>query len=80
MTETKNISRDAYVWGHFGVILFHLIIAGILIYMSFRYPEGKNGKKYLLALGVLLGIVAILSLVPIFRHYGDDYEYVINMD
>jgi Na+/melibiose symporter-like transporter len=78
---TKKISRDGYAWGHFGVILFHLLIAGSLIYMAYRFPGEKKAKQYLFFLGLILGIVSILALIPTFNHYNEkDYQYVITMD
>ncbi len=78
---TKEISRDQYAWGHFGVILFHLIISGALIYMAFRFPGEKKAKRYIFFLGLILGLVSVLALIPIFNHYNEeDYEYVIKMD
>jgi uncharacterized membrane protein YhaH (DUF805 family) len=88
MTTTKNVSRDGYAWGHFGVILFHTIIATFLIFND--NPGFKNIFKFLRKesslrrtffwIGIVLLIFSLLSLWPIFMHYNKDYEYVIDMN
>ena len=41
---TKEISNAAYQWGHFGVIIFEIIIYAIIIYLAFRI---KNSPEVL---------------------------------
>ena len=52
----KEISNSAYQWGHFGVIIFEVIVSSIIIYLAYRIKnapevlreisifEGKNAK------------------------------------
>lgn len=77
---TQEVSRDSFVWGHFGTILFHLIIAILLIYWSKIDINHAKLKKYIFYVGVVLFIVSILALVPIFSHYDDGHVYRIEMD
>lgn len=76
MTTIKNVSKEGYAWGHFGVILFHLAIASYLIYASYKTVN----KRWLFIIGVVLAIVSILSLIPIFMYYNKDYKYEIDMN
>ena len=80
MTTVKEISKDGYSWGHFGVIVFHLLIAGVLIYLSFRPPTLKIYNRVVFGSGAFLAIVSLLSLIPTFMYYGEDYKYVIDMN
>ena len=88
MTTTKNVSRDGYAWGHFGVILFHTIIATFLIFNDnrafknfFKFLNNeKSLRRTFFWIGIILLIFSLLSLWPIFMHYNKDYEYVIDMN
>ena len=79
MTTTKNVSKEAYVWGHFATIFFHLLIAILLIFNR-RIFKDKNLRKYLFYIGIILAIFSLLALVPIFNRYNQDYKYVIDMN
>ena len=76
----KNISKESYVWSHFGVILFHLIISGYLLYIYFSKFSLKTIKLSCLIIGGILGIVSLLSLIPIFTDYDRVKEVVIVKD
>ena len=70
MTNVKEIDKKGYVWGHIGVIIFHSIIAIILIYSRyvkrlFTLPT----KDVVFIIGLLLLITALLSLWPILKDY-----------
>ena len=80
MTTTKNVSKDRYVWGHFGVIVFHTIIAILLIFNQSIFRERNNLREWFKWIGIVLIIVSLLSLWPIFMYYNKDYQYVIDMN
>ena len=77
---TQEVSQKSFVWGHFGTILFHLIIATLLIYWSKTEINHAKLKKYIFWIGVVLLIVSVLALIPIFSHYDDGHVYRIEMD
>lgn len=79
MTTIKNVSKNSFAWGHFGVILFHVIISLILIFNKNIFKD-DNIRKYLKYIGIILIIISLLALWPIFINYDKDYEYVINMN
>lgn len=62
----KRISRDGYVWGHVGVILFHIAIGIVMVLSKFR-----NLKMVVFYLGIVLIIVSILSIIPIAKKYDN---------
>ena len=80
MTTTKNVSKEGYVWGHFGTILFHLIIALLLIFNRRFFNGEEKLRRWFFWIGIVLAIFSILALIPIFMHYNKDYEYVIDMN
>jgi len=72
------ISRDAYVWGHFAVILFHIGIAAVLISMYYVEDWSENTLRTIaLSLGWVLMAVSLLALVPIFKYYPQVKEVEI---
>jgi succinate dehydrogenase/fumarate reductase cytochrome b subunit len=79
MTTIKNVSKNSFAWGHFGVILFHFIIGLFLIFNNSKIYNIEI-KKFLKPLGIILIIISLLALWPIFAYYDKDYEYVINMN
>ncbi len=79
MTTIKNVSKNSFAWGHFGVILFHVIISLILIFNKNIFKD-NNIRTYLKYIGIILIIISLLALWPIFVYYDKDYEYVINMN
>ena len=42
---TKEISNAAYQWGHFGVILFDIIVSSIIIYLAYRIKNSPEVLK-----------------------------------
>jgi len=76
----KNISRETYVWSHFGVILFHLGLSIYLIYLYFSKFTVNRIRLSCLIVGCLLGIVSLLSMIPIFNDYAKVKEVVIVKD
>lgn len=79
MTEEKQLNKDQFSWGHFGVILFHLILAAALIYISLKSPV-EIALKYTFFIGIILGLFSILALIPVFLKYNKDYKYIIDMN
>ena len=70
MADVKEIDKKTYVWSHVGVILFHSIIATILILS--RYYEklfNTNSRDVVLVIGFLLLIISLLSLWPVLKDY-----------
>ena len=41
----KEISNAAYQWGHFGVIIFEIIIFSIFIYLAYRIKNAPEVLK-----------------------------------
>ena len=41
----KEISNAAYQWGHFGVILFEIIVSSIIIYLAYRIKNSPEVLK-----------------------------------
>lgn len=80
MTTTKNVSKAGYAWGHFAVIIFHLIIGVLLTFNQTIYKNETKLRNWFKWIGIILLIVSVLSLVPIFMYYNRDYQYVINMN
>jgi len=76
----KTISKESYVWGHFGVILFHLLISVYLIYIYFSKLTLKTIKLSVLIIGGVLALVTLLSMIPIFSDYDKVQNVVINKD
>lgn len=70
---TKNIDDNTYFWGHIGTILFHVILAGLLIYSSYQKKTfGLENRKFVMYCGVLLLIISLLAMIPIFKYKDDD--------
>lgn len=70
MTNEKKVSKDSYVWGHVGVIIYHSLTALVLI--STQYMEktfGYNSRNVVIVVSVILLIVTLLSLTPILKDY-----------
>jgi hypothetical protein len=66
MTQTKNVSRAAFVGSHTGAILFNVII-GIMVYVAQTRKEvfGYDSGNFTKVLAILLIVVSILGMVPI---------------
>lgn len=85
MAEDKTVSKESYVWGHFGVIVFHTLIASLLIYLSYAKVAEKGNtltmrryRNILFTTGIVLLIVSLGSLAPIFSDYDKLENVVIN--
>lgn len=65
----KTIKKDTYIWGHVGVIIYHVITAVILI-MSQYLKFFTNPKIVVVTLAVILLIISLLSIIPIAKKYG----------
>lgn len=67
MTKEKEISKDSYVWGHVGVIIYHSLLA-ILLIVS-QYLKKNIGRNIVIFSALVLLITALLSLWPILKDY-----------
>ena len=66
----KEVSKSAYVWGHVGSIVFHVLIASLLIALYFRDHLGSASRKTMvLILGSLLLLMSLLALIPVLMDY-----------
>ena len=79
----KNISMSAYQWGHFGAIMFDVIVFSIIAFFAFRTREmvlrsNKNilrkGKialnlSIIFWISIVVAIVTLLGLIPVFKDY-----------
>ena len=65
MTKEKKVSKDSYVWGHVGVIIYHSLTALVLIMTQYmKKTFGFNSRNVVIVL-----IVTLLSLWPILKDY-----------
>ena len=70
MTNVKNISKESYVWGHVGVIIYHALTAITLIISQYvKNILGFSSRSVVIFLAVLLLIVTLLSIWPISKDY-----------
>ena len=79
----KNISMSSYQWGHFGAIMFDVIVFSIIAFFAFRTREmvlhsNKNilrkGKialnlSIIFWISIVVAIVTLLGLIPVFKDY-----------
>lgn len=79
----KNISMSAYQWGHFGAIMFDVIVFSVISFFAFRTREmvlrsNKNilrkGKialnlSIIFWISIVVAIVTLLGLIPVFKDY-----------
>ncbi len=64
--DTKKISKSTYVWSHIGVIIFHTILAALLITTYFYDKLGTlDSKIIVLIIGIVLLLMSLGSLAPI---------------
>lgn len=63
--DIKKLSKSTYVWSHIGIILFHTILAALLIATYFYDKVGINSKTLVLIIGILLLVMSLGSLAPI---------------
>ena len=65
---TKEIKKDSYVWGHVGVIIYHVVLASLLIISQFYYKLfGISSRILVLILAFILLITSLLALIPILK-------------
>jgi uncharacterized membrane protein len=70
MTIEKKVSKDSYVWGHIGVIIYHSLTAIILIMTQYmKKTLGFNSRNVVIVVSIILLIVTLLSLWPILKDY-----------
>ena len=71
MSEKKDISKKSYVWGHMGVIIYHVLTALLIILSQFRKKIlNISSRNIVLILAGLLLIVSLLSIWPIAKNYN----------
>ena len=64
--DTKKISRSSYVWSHVAVIIFHILLAILLILTYFYDKLGKvESKTVVFVIGIVLLLMSLGSFVPI---------------
>jgi hypothetical protein len=75
MPDTKSVSRSAFVGGHVAVIVFHLLLAMILV-MTQRRSNWWGAKSSHIVYGVaaVLFLVSVLSIIPIAQSTAWDVE------
>ena len=70
MTNEKKVSKDSYVWGHVGVIIYHSLTALVLIATQFmKKTFGFNSRNVVIVVASVLLIVTLMSLTPILKDY-----------
>jgi len=70
MTKEKKVSKDSYVWGHVGVIIYHSLTALVLIMTQYmKKTFGFNSRNVVIVVSIILLIVTLLSLWPILKDY-----------
>lgn len=70
MTNEKKVSKDSYVWGHVGVIIYHSLTAIILIMTQYmKKTLGFNSRNVVIVVSIILLVVTLLSLWPILKDY-----------
>jgi len=63
-----TVSRSAYVWSHVGIIVFHILIAVLLLFSQYRGSVGGvSPRKLVIGSAVVLLIVSLLGLIPILQ-------------
>ena len=73
-----NVSKDAFRWGHFGVILYHLLTACITLVLIWK----NKGSSFTIVKGLmfLLILISLLALVPVFKKYDDGEIKITGLD
>ena len=70
MTNEKKVSKDSYVWGHVGVIIYHSLTAIILLVSQYmKTTFGFKSRNVVIVLALVLLIVTLLSIWPISKDY-----------
>ena len=68
MGGTKDISMKSYQWGHFGAIIFNVILGSIIVFYNYR-NRNTLGKKVTFWTACVLILFSILGLIPVFQDY-----------
>lgn len=87
--KCKQVSWDSFQWGHFGSIIFHILIALFVTYTGIKLEKRNEKKESVLIfnksisvsftgkilkwVGFVFLIVSLLSLWPIFTTKYDSY-------
>ena len=70
MTTEKKVSKDSYVWGHVGVIIYHSLTAILLIMTQYmKKTFGFSSRNVVIVVSLVLLVVTLLSLWPILKDY-----------
>lgn len=65
MTD-KTVSRTDYVWGHIAIIIFHIVVASLLISIYFMEEWSRNTVNIIcVTLGSIMLTMSLLAFVPI---------------
>jgi uncharacterized membrane protein len=68
--KEKIISKKSYIWGHVATILFHIIIACVLISVYFMKSWSRKKVDIIcVSLGSILLTVSLLSFIPILTNW-----------
>lgn len=72
---TRTLDQKTFVWAHVATILFHLIIASLLIWWTRTDINYAKLKKYVFWTGIVLFVVSALAFWPIL---GKSYNIEVN--
>ena len=70
MRESKDISMESYQWGHFGAIMFDVILGTIIFYCNYK-NRNTLGKKVTFWAACILILFSLLGLIPVFQNYDE---------
>ena len=79
----KHVSMEGYQWGHFGAIMFDVIVSGIIAFLAYktRYMIVSSSKnvlkrsqivfnlKIIFWLSIIVAFVTLLGLIPVFQDH-----------
>lgn len=66
----KSVSRSSYIWAHVATIIFHVILAILILVSTSQSKAAVSYTNYrvLMTCGVLLLVVSLLAIIPIASH------------
>ena len=65
----KHVSTKSYHWAHAGVIIYHSLLAICLIISQYvKRIFYLKPRTFVIASGVILLIVALLSIIPVAKY------------
>lgn len=81
--STKDVSKSSYQWGHFGAIMFDVIVLAIIAFFAYRSRQliGYSGKtsikrsrvyfnlSIIFWLSIIVSIITLFGLIPVFQNY-----------